>query len=61
MRMKPCKPHPDLDALLEQSKGHIMTREEIAAQRKSWVIGEMMLSNLAMTREEAERIYDSVA
>ena len=37
-----------------------MTREERAAQRRSWVIGEMMLAYPDMTREEAERIFDSV-
>lgn len=35
-------------------------REMNAAQRKSWVIGEMMLDHPEMTREEAERIYESV-
>ena len=31
-----------------------------AAQRKSWTVGEMMLSHLEMTREEAERLYYEV-
>jgi hypothetical protein len=47
----------ELLALLEHAKDHVMTPEERSAQRKSWVIGELMLSNLAMTREEAEAIY----
>lgn len=32
----------------------------LAAQRKSWVIGELMLAHPEMTREEAEQIYDRV-
>lgn len=31
-----------------------------AAQRKSWVIGEMMLEHETMTREYAEAIYDKL-
>ncbi|KKW24640.1 MAG: hypothetical protein UY74_C0026G0012 [Candidatus Kaiserbacteria bacterium GW2011_GWC2_52_8b] len=58
--MKPCKPHPELDALMALAKNHVMTREEMVAQRKSWVIGEMLEERPDMTREEAERIYDEV-
>lgn len=39
----------------EEQKAH---RE---AQRKSWVVGEMMLEHPEMTREEAARIYDEVS
>jgi hypothetical protein len=61
MKFKPCKPHPELDALLAAAKDMPpMTKEQIEVQRKSWVIGEMMLSNPGMTREEAERIYNDV-
>lgn len=35
-------------------------REIRRAQRKSWVVGETMLSHPEMTREEAERLYDQV-
>lgn len=28
------------------------------AQKRSWVIGEMMLSHPEMTREQVERLYD---
>jgi hypothetical protein len=31
------------------------------AQRKSWVVGEMMLAHPEMTREYAERIFDEVS
>lgn len=35
-------------------------REERRAQRKSWVIGNMMLDNTDMTREHAEAIFDKI-
>ena len=35
-------------------------REHRRAQRKSWVVGETMLSHPEMSREEAERLYDQV-
>ena len=53
--------YPELDALLAKVKTlPPMTKEEKDAQRKSWVIGEMMLEHPEMTREEAERIYNAV-
>jgi hypothetical protein len=33
-------------------------REMLRAQRKSWVIGELMLEHPDMTREEAEKLYE---
>ena len=30
------------------------------AQRKSWVVGETMLAHPEMSREEAERLYDTL-
>lgn len=30
------------------------------AQRKSWVVGEMMLEHPDMTRDEVERLYDGL-
>lgn len=57
----PSKPLPELDALLEKVKTlPPMTKVQIEAQRKSWVIGEMMLSHPEMSRERAEAIYDEV-
>jgi hypothetical protein len=35
-------------------------REHRAEQRKSWVVGEMLLEHPEMTREHVERIYDEV-
>jgi hypothetical protein len=51
---------PDLDALLKWASQHVMTAAEIAAQRRSWVIGEMMVEHPEMSREKAEAIVDSV-
>lgn len=57
---KPINTDPHLLALLEKAKGYVMTKEEKDAQRKSWVIGEMMLGHPEMTREQAEAIYAKV-
>lgn len=47
-----------------QTKFDAMTLEEKTAhrraQRKSWVVGETMLAHPEMSREEAERLYDSI-
>ena len=59
-KIPPSAPHPTLDDMLKIAKDHKMTPEEYRAQRKSWVIGEMMLRNEHMTREQAEAIYDEV-
>lgn len=57
----PFKPHPELDALLAKAKTlPPMTKEQREAQRKSWVIGEMMLSHPEMSRKDAEFIYDNL-
>lgn len=48
-----------LAELLERAKDlPPPTRQQIEAQRKSWVIGEMLLEHPEMTREEVEAIYD---
>ena len=58
---------PELDALLRKAVAvfDAMTpeqqREMRRAQRKSWVIGEMLLEHPEMSREEAERLYEQVA
>jgi hypothetical protein len=36
-------------------------KAHVEAQRRSWVIGELMLTHDFMTREEAERHYDAAA
>jgi hypothetical protein len=48
----------NLEALLKRAAQHKMTPAEEHAQRRSWVIGQMMLSHPEMTREEAERLAD---
>jgi hypothetical protein len=35
-----------------------MTPKQHLAQRKSWVVGELMLSHPEMTRDEAAKIYE---
>ena len=54
----PAPERPDLKALMERVRNlPPMTSEQIDAQRKSWVIGEMMLEHPEITREQAEVIY----
>ena len=59
MMSKPCPRRPELEALLKAAiaKGP-MTREEVEAQRRSWVIGNLMLDHPEWTREYAEQLYD---
>lgn len=62
--MKPLPERPDLAELVRKSKEWFdsltpeQQKEHRRAQRKSWVVGEMMLEHPEMTREEAERIYE---
>ena len=64
MRCKPIPDNVELGRLIERSVAayKAMTptkkREMHEAQRRSWVIGEMMLEHPEMTREEAERLYE---
>ena len=37
------KPNPALQELLNSARRHVMTPEEIEAQRQSWVRGEMAM------------------
>lgn len=62
----PCPERPELAALIERTKqlwGTLSAPEKaelIQAQRRSWVIGEMLLEHPEMTREYAEWILDQV-
>jgi hypothetical protein len=62
----PCPDRPDLDALIKRAVAEFNSwprEKQIAhrrAQRKSWVVGEMMLEHPEMTREAAEKLYDEV-
>lgn len=49
-----------LEGLLDKAKDHVMTAEEIAAQRKSWFCGEMLLQYPTMTYGEASDRYDAI-
>lgn len=37
---KPCPPRPELDALIEKAKAHVMTPAERRAQRISFIVGQ---------------------
>jgi hypothetical protein len=51
---------PELLALIERSRRMPqMAPEQIEQQRRSWVIGELMLQHEDMSREEAEALYDN--
>ena len=66
MTLYPLKDCPGLDRLIKEScaKFDALTpeqkREHRRAQRKSWVIGNMLLDHPEMTREYAEKIWDEV-
>jgi hypothetical protein len=55
-RAKRAPEHPTLETLIEATRGYVMTDEEREAQRRSWVVGELMLES-GYTREEAEAAY----
>jgi len=52
-----CNTDPKLLELLAKARDHVMTAEEKEAQRMSWVIGELMLSDSSLTREKAIERY----
>lgn len=49
---------PDLSTLIALAKTHEMSLEEREEQRKSWVVGQLLLSNPEMRRKRAEALYD---
>ncbi|MGR7993901.1 hypothetical protein [Xanthobacter sp. ZOL 2024] len=55
------KSDPGLLQVLQRLKDHEMTPEEIDAQRRSWVRGEMMIDHPEMTLEEADAVVRKVA
>lgn len=59
-RMFRREPRLALEAALKRAAQHVMTPAEIAAQRRSWVIGETMLERPEMTREQAVALYESI-
>ena len=66
MLVRPMTGNPELNAAIERAVAayNSMTpqqkREMHETQRRSWVIGEMMLEHPDMSREYAEMIYDRV-
>jgi hypothetical protein len=57
MREAP-RANPELEALIEKARNHVMSPAEILAQKRSWVIGQMGLSRPDMSREEIEELVD---
>lgn len=53
----PLETSPELLALIERAKDHKMTPEEIDAQRRSWVRGQM---GLRLTPEQIDAALDAV-
>ena len=66
MTLIPIKDRPELTAKIRAAMEafNAMSPEEQrahrVAQRKSWVVGEMMLEHPEMTRAEAEAVYEKV-
>lgn len=56
----PLETSPELLALIERAKSHKMTPEEIDAQRRSWVRGQMGLSDPTRTPEQIDAALDAV-
>lgn len=50
----------DLPTLIALARSHEMTREELEAQRKSWVVAELLLTFPKMRRNRAEALYEEV-
>lgn len=63
---KPCPERTDLAALVKRAVAAFealspeQQKEVRRAQRKSWGVGETMLSHPEMTREEAEALNEKV-
>ena len=61
---KPILSDPEFERLLIEAQKRFdaltpeQKREHRAAQRKSWVVGETMLANPEMSKEQAEEIYE---
>lgn len=66
MKIFSLEPHIDLDRLIKEAFARFdaltpeQQRAHRDAQRKSWVIGEMMLEHPEMTREYVEKIWNEV-
>lgn len=49
---------PNLEELIKMAQRHIMSPEEKEAQRRSWVMAEIMLEHPHLDRDVVEQIYD---
>lgn len=55
----PLTHDPELEALIKQAKKITMTAEQERAQSRSWVIGQMLLSNPHLTRDYVTGLVDA--
>jgi len=60
MLMKHPTRDEELARLIKLAANYKMSREEMAAQRKSFVKGQIMLSNDSLTDEKFEEIWKSL-
>lgn len=49
---------PELKALLERARNHVMTPAERVAQRRSWVKGEFMMEHPEMSEADVDALLD---
>ena len=62
----PSQERPGLDRLIKEACARFdalspeQQREHRRAQRKSWVVGEMLLAHPDMSREHAEKLWDEL-
>lgn len=47
--------------LIEKARDYVMSPAEVAAQRKNWVCGELLLRYRSMTYDQAAALFDQVA
>jgi len=50
-----------LEELIEWARTYVMTPEEREAQRRSFVYGNVKLSNPAVTKERVDQVADELA
>lgn len=66
MRSKPTPMRPELDKLLREACAAFdaltpeQQRAHRRAQRKSWVVGEMLIENPEMDREYVEKLFEEI-
>ena len=52
---------PELEALISAARAlDPMTPEQVEAQRRSWVVGDVLMRHPQLSREEALELYERV-